>query len=370
MDERPPEPGDATEDEPQDREPDEGVLGEIEPEQPEDDGQVAEPQPRARRRSRSRLIGCLLALLGALAGAGVGLWIASDRPADRPEPPENEVLAPAEAPDALPENRIVFSPTPERPEATPDIISAETQVIYVFYELGRVPEDAPLTGTWSHEGDALGELELTGLRRDEGVDHARGRFELHPPATEADGESAEGGAAGFPPGIYEVELTSPDYPDVTATGSFVALPRAAQVLAGGGEPEGPPAIRSLATATGVNEEGEPVGAASTFPSDVGRITTVFTYAGIAPGSVLTVRWFAGDDEIEAARTEIPINAAEGWAESWLETAEGETLPAGNYRVTVHLGDDEKPLASTGFSVEGATGAADQPVPAGQRSPTP
>ena len=51
-----------------------------------------------------------------------------------------------------------------------------------------------------------------------------------------------------------------------------------------------------------------------------------------------------------ARTEIAITSAEGRGEAWLETGDGDMLPAGDYRVSVHFGDEDEPLATTGFEV--------------------
>jgi hypothetical protein len=322
----------------------EGVLGEILPEE-----EVEEPSsgqtPRPRRRQRSRMIGCLLALLGALAGGGVAWWVSYDADEREAETVSN-LVAPNQY---MNTNRVTFSPTPERPDETPEIISAETSVIYCFYELGGVPVDAPLAATWSHDGEFLGDLPLSDHRPAEDVEYARGRFTLHPPNDE-DTEGAAETIPSFPPGIYEVELTSPEYADITAAGSFVALPRAAQILQGGGDPDGPPLIRSLQTTVGVTENGEPLDQRSVFPQDIERITAVFSYSGIPAGSVLTVRWHIGDRELTDAGSDMAINAAEGWAEAWLEPGAGETLPAGDYRVTVHLGDEDKPLASMGFSI--------------------
>jgi hypothetical protein len=319
---------------------DTGVIGEIAGEEPAGSQPSAQLQRRSRRRSR--LIGCLLALLGALLGGALAFWFSRDALIDRPA--EQTAVAPADEA-RLPANRLVFSPTAERPADTPEIISAEADTIYCFYDLGRLPADAALQATWAHEGRALGDLQLSDHQPDETADHARGRFIIHPPETD-DGPDG----AAFAPGIYEVRVTSPDHPEVTAEGSFVALPRAAEILQGGGDPEGPPAIRSLQTAADVTDDGEPVDPASTFPADTRRITAVFTYEGIAPGSVLTIKWHTGDRELTRARGEIPITAANGRAEAWLDVGGEDSLPLGEYRVSVHLGDDPQPLATTGFEV--------------------
>ena len=348
MDQQPPDADESRDDDADALE--DGVLGEI---APEEDAEPAPPEepPRARKH-RSRMLGCMLALLGALAGAGLGLWFGRDALFDRQPSDDQAMVAPAPelGADAA-TSRLVFSPTPERPGETPEIISTETERIWCFYDLAGVPADAPLTATWTHEGDALGELALTDQEPEPGADHARGSFAILPPTPpEAEAADTEAGT-GFASGIYEIELTSADYPDIIAQASFVALPRAAQILQGGGEPEGPPVIRSLQIATGVDESGEPTGVSTTFAADVGRIMAVFGYAGVMPGSVVTVRWgFMGEEVTQVWAEEIAITAAEGRGEAWLETRDGDLLPAGEYRVSVHFADEVEPLATTGFEV--------------------
>jgi hypothetical protein len=324
-----------------------GVIGEIQREEPREP-EPAFTEPR-HRKPRSRMIGCLLALLGALAGAGLAVWYSRDT---AQQPPVNAELA-APAAEGGPSARLLFSPTPERPDETPEIISSETEMIWVFYELPGIPATASLSGIWSHEDHELGELPLDQLEPEPAAQHATGRFVVHPP----EGDAA---SVGFPPGIYRVTLTSPDHPDLAVEASFVALPRAAQILQGGGEPEGPPAIRSLQTATGVSDAGEVVGATSVFAPDAGRILAVFSYEGIVPGSVLEVRWYIEETELTAAASEIAISAPRGRGEAWLETSPDERLPEGSYRVAVHLGDEAEPLATTGFAV--SSEAAPSPIP--------
>lgn len=316
----------------------EGILGEIAPAAGEEKPPDA-PPPLRRHRRRSLIMGCLLALLGALLGAGVALLMGrhfrgrSEAPADVLPPPVAGV------------SRLVFSPTPERPEQTPDIIPAESKAIYCFYQLDRVPPDAPLAARWWRDGEDLGRLELHELRREEGADHAVGRFTIKPPAPTAAGETQ----TPFPPGLYEVELTSEAAPDVSARASFMVLPRAARILAGGGEPEGPPVVRSLRTAAAVSEDGEAVDAKTSFAGPE-RVYVVFRYAGVMPGAVLTVRWYLDERELEDARAEIPIPAAEGVAHAWLQADAGTPLPPGQYRVAVFLGTEDEPLATTGFTI--------------------
>ena len=340
MDDRPTDEGaeDSTDDQ---------VIGEIEG---ADD--VTSPPSRhagddsRQRRRRSIVIGCLLALLGGILGGAVALFIGARGADDRPQDQVEVASA-----DAIPMNRLLFSAAPQRPTVTPDIIPAETEIVYCHYELGRLPADAQLEGSWWRDGEALEELPVHNLQRDPDTDHAKGRFELRSPP--------EDGSIGFRSGVYEVELSAIGHSEVTARGSFVVLPRAAQILQGGGEPEGPPVIRSLRTARDVGEEGEPIGAATQFPTDVGRVVAIFEYHGIAPGSVFTGRWYIADTEIEPARSELAIPAASGWAEVWLATGETDELPPGPYRVAIHLGDDDEALASIGFTIADETGQSNE-----------
>ncbi len=335
---------------------DQGVIGEI---PGADEGEPAPPPAGpGRRRRRPWVVGCFLALLGVMLGAAVALLVAR-RPAQR-----EEISTPPQGPASTRayETRLLFSPTPRRPERTPDIIPAESRVVYCFYELSRVPSDAPLSARWWHEGEELGPLELRDLERAPDADHALGRFSIYPPTGGGDeaaeveppggGQAESAAPSGFATGVYEVELTSSEVPDVSARDSFMALPNAAKILAGGGEPAGPPVIRSLQTCAGVSEDGEPVDPAAAFPGD-GRIYVAFTYAGVTPGAVLTVRWWAGDTELTDARTEVAVSAEEGRGQAWLEVGEGQQLPPGDYRVSVHLGDEGEALAQTGFTVTAA-----------------
>ncbi|HCA47789.1 MAG TPA: hypothetical protein DEP45_10680 [Armatimonadetes bacterium] len=293
------------------------------------------------------MIGCLLALLGALAGGGLAIWYGRERAA---VPPAHSGLhAPLPASSAA-SPALLFSPTPERPDQTPEIISSETDVIWAFYDLPGMPSSAALSASWFLKDEQLGELPLDQLQPQSGADHAAGQFAIHAPAT---GGVSSGG---FISGIYRVVITSPDYPDISAEASFVALPRAAQILQGGGEPEGPPAVRSMQTASGVTDTGELIGTSTSFQPNAGRVVAVFHYEGIIPGSALTVRWYLEETELTAARTEIPVTAARGRGEAWLETGEGDLLPDGSYRVVVFLGDEVEPLATTGFEVASPAGS--------------
>ena len=360
---------------------DNAVIGEI---APAVDAPPPEQPPEAtpRRRGR-RSIGytCLLAALGALVGAllavlwGLGLLGNRETPNEAPAP-----VAPAE--EAIGGEwveRIVFAPTPERPETTPDIIPAESPVIYCFYEHSRIPPDAALTAHWWHEGKDLGELELRDHKRgpqpvaarqaeppqseaaapdDEAApapppepeeplkppDHAMGRFSIYPPPAE------ESATSGFPPGVYEVELSCVGREELAWRGSFMALPRAAKILEGGGPPDAPLLITDLQVAAEVDDDGKPVNPATQFPGSVTRIYACFQYKGMAPGGSLTVRWHVGNLELTRARDELAVSTSRGRGNAWLERSGPDPFPPGEYRVTVHLGEDPRPLASLGFTI--------------------
>jgi len=352
--------------------PDEGVIGAIPgpPEEAEERVDAPEAERPAQRR-RPWVLGCLLAILGVLLGGAVALVVGRGC---RQEPPDGSLIPPPR-PGSY-DTRLVFSAGPEEPQSTPDILPAETSVVFCFYKLSRVPADAPLAAKWWLDGEELGALELRDPQPDTAADHAAGRFTIYPPQPPArppDASSEEAaappsaavpastpGTATFAPGVYEVELTSPAEPDVVARGSFVALPRAAKILQGGGEPAGPPVVRSLTTCVGVGEDGKAVGPATVFPRNVRRIYAVFEYAGVSPGAVLTVRWFIEGTELEGARAEIPVAAEQGSAHAWLDVGAGDELPDAQYQVRVYLGEEDQPLASSGLRIS----AAAPPVPPG------
>lgn len=322
---------------------DDGVIGSIAPAEDttDADGASAAPSP-VRRRRRGPLTTLALAVLGGLAGAALAvLWGMGvfDRGGEKSE------VAPPEPPPIVEAGhhaeRVLFSPDPERPDATPDIITAESPQVYCFYEHTRLPADAKLRARWWFAGKELGELELLDQVSDEGGEdvssHLLGRFTI--PAPEG----------GFQAGVYEVALSCAEG-GVTWRGSFLALPRAAKVLEGGGPPDAPVRIVDLQTALGAAEDGSPLDVASEFAADTPRIHACFQYEGMAPGAVLVVRWHFQGRELSAARSELTVAASNGWGDAWLERGGEASFARGEYRVTVHLGEEERSLASVGFVV--------------------
>jgi len=71
---------------------------------------------------------------------------------------------------------------------------------------------------------------------------------------------------------------------------------------------------------------------------------------MAPGGALVVRWDFQGRELTAARSELTVAASSGWGDAWLERGGEGQFARGEYRVTVHLGEEERALASVGFVV--------------------
>ena len=63
-----------------------------------------------------------------------------------------------------------------------------------------------------------------------------------------------------------------------------------------------------------------------------------------------VRWHFEERELTAARSELTVVASSGWGDAWLERGGEGLFARGEYRVTVHLGEEERSLASVGFEV--------------------
>ena len=298
-----------------------------------------EPPSRDRKRRRSPGVTAGLMVLGGLVGAALAvLWGTGvfDRASE-----DSDVLPPEPPPVVEAANhveRVLFSPDPERPEVTPDIITAESPLVHCFYEHTRLPADAKLRARWWLAGEELGELELLDqVSSEDSPDHLLGRFTI--PAPEG----------GFEAGVYEVALACAEG-GVTWRGSFLALPRAAKVLEGGGPPDAPVRITDLQTALGSAEDGSPLDVASEFAADASRVHACFRYEGMSPGGVFVVRWHFEERELTAARAELTVAASSGWGDAWLERGGEGLFARGEYRVTVHLGEEERPLASVGFVV--------------------
>ncbi len=321
---------------------DDDVIGSIPPaEEAPAAAASSEPPPRDGKRRRSPGATAALMVLGGVVGAALAvLWGMGvfDRSPEAPDqsPPE----PPPVAADTGHAERVLFSPTPERPETTPEIITAESPLVYCFYEHTRLPADAKLRVRWWLAGKELGEIQLLDQMADEdSPDHLRGRFMILPPDSGTE----------FASGVYEVALACAEG-GVTWRGSFLALPRAAKVLEGGGPPDAPVRIADLQTALGAAEDGSPLDVTSEVSADASRIHACFQYQGMSPAGVLVVRWHFQERELTAARSELTVAASSGWGDTWLERGGDGQFARGEYRVTVHLGEDERAIASVGFEV--------------------
>lgn len=240
------------------------------------------------------------------------------------------------------------STSPDRPMQPPLALPASAAKVYYHYSLPGWPADAHIGFRWSLKGKPC-PLDKVTWRPSKNVAWAQGYFELSPP----------GGAATFAPGIYEVELSGPG--DLREVGSFAVVDglegMMAQKVPPGGILVGRPVI-----ALEVDNQGRPTKSTTQVPPSVRKLYACFTYDGAAPGTLVVVRWFYKDVEVEASKSELRLPAASGQAYATLQVTKG-LLPVGNWKVAVYLRGVEKPRAEAAFVVSekavipGGAGAA-------------
>ncbi|MCX7597701.1 MAG: hypothetical protein N2512_02370 [Armatimonadetes bacterium] len=260
------------------------------------------------------------------------------------------------APRAEPDGYYMGASTsPERPAQSPLAVPATATKVYYHYSLPGWPADAQIDFSWTVKGKPLPSDGVSWIPH-QNVPWAQGYFELSPP----------GGAATFAPGIYEVELSGPD--DLREVGSFAVLQGLEAMMAQEAPPGGLLVGRPV-IAVEVDGQGRPVKSADQIPPSVSKLYACFTYDGALPDTKLIVRWFYGEVEVEAARSELRLPAAAGQAYAILQVAKGP-LPLGTWKVAVYLGGVEKPRAEASFVVTekaaipeggGASGASKQPA---------
>lgn len=227
------------------------------------------------------------------------------------------------------------STSPERPPQPPLALPASAAKIYYHYSLPGWPVDARIDFRWSLRGKTL-PLDGVAWRPSQDGAWAQGYFELLPP----------GGAATFAPGIYEVELSGRS--DFREVGSFAVVQglegMMAQKVPPGGLLVGRPIV-----ALEADNQGRPTKPVTQVPPSVSKLYACFTYDGAVPGTVLVVRWFYEEVEVEAARSELRLPAGAGQACGVLQLAKGP-LPVGKWKVAIYSGGVDKPAAETSFVV--------------------
>lgn len=285
------------------------------------------------------LVAWLLGLLGACVLAGAGGYLAAG-PADRdPDARDGAPASPAtpsseHAPARLKES-IAFATSEDQPEESAALLDADSLCIYGFFALPQTPPPAELQALWWWNGEEMGkaEIEDTSCEADR---QQRGRVTLKPPA---------GGEFGA--GVGELEIRHQGRRVVR--GSFVTTEKASAILAQDVPPVACPRIASMDMARGIDGEGKPVGATVEFRGDE-RVWVAFEYADADAGAAFVVRWFCADHELPRARATITAQAQGGTGSAWIQAGGATRLPPAEYKVGVHYGSDEEPLATRLFRI--------------------
>jgi hypothetical protein len=270
-----------------------------------------------------------------------------------------------------------ISATDKRPAEPPPYANAGVPRLFLHYAFPGWPAGAKLTFHWLLDGKDL-PVDLAKWSHQSRAAFATGFYELSPPPASAASQPppapapapptpaakpaapAQPGAlpqpvpgpppqptSGFPAGIYQVEIDGPE--DLKEIGSFAVLIGLDQMLT----QEPPPAavlITPPVLAAAVDKQSRPTKPLPpSIRPDTQRLFACFSYQGAAPGTVVEVRWFFGDVEVDAARSQVTLPSAFGQASAWFER-HGTPLPEGKWTVAVYLPEAQKPSAQLAFTV--------------------
>lgn len=286
--------------------------------------QITDPSGLRKGRLRPRVV-LALGLLGLLLGA-----LLAQGYYGKPSPALSislEALQTTLLPQA--EEKLLFSPTPQEPTTTPDLLPATAQVIYGFYSVPGVTAVGAPTFTLFRNGKPLA---------------------LHPVpevlvAGAGEGHFALRLAQGFTPAVYEVQL---QFPETRLAASFVTAHGADAIITQQAPKDATAVINNPVIAAGVSRDGRAVGVGKRFAATQ-RLYLVFEYKQAEPGSTIQVRWHGEKELITSATREILLPAAQGRAHAWLQ-APSPGLPPGRYRAAVNMTADPHELASAEFTV--------------------
>ena len=327
--------------------------------------------PRPLRLSVFVLIAAGLAAATFLAAVYLGRPSASEIPAPvLPSAAPGAKAQPAAAPSD--DYFLGISATEKRPAEAPPYAAAGVPRLFLHYAFPGWPARANLTFHWFLDGKEL-PATLAKWSRNSRAPFATGYYDLTPPPASAaappppqpkppakPAAPAQPGAlsqpatgpppqptSGFPAGIYQVEIDAPD--DLKEVGSFAVLIGLNEMLTQAPPPEAvlitPPVLASA-----VDKQSHPT---TPLPPairpDVPKLFACFGYQGAAPGTVVEVRWFFGDVEVDAARSQVTLPSAFGQASAWFER-KGDPLPEGKWTVAVYLPEAQKPSAQLAFTV--------------------
>ena len=289
---------------------------------------------------KRRQVGWYLALV--LLGFGLGAVLAlavgqQSPPAGIDQARPSDASAPTPEPIRV---GLVFATSITPPEKTPDMLPAGVKIIYCHFRLPGVKDIRSLSGSWSYNGEAQGEIvpeEFVGkITSGAAVGYAIMQSPLE---------------AGFSNGIYEVAVSTAE--GVVRETSFVVVQDPDKIL---DQPVSQPVGVQVTDATicaGVTETGEPQNPQTSFASDEAKIYMAFKFTNAEPGSVVRIEWLFHGEAISSAVREITLESPQGWAHGWIGRDEANVLVPGSYRAVVKSVPDGEPLASATFLVKAA-----------------
>ncbi len=244
------------------------------------------------------------------------------------EPPRPSKESVSSAPE------LVFNAVPKKPPKNPDLLPAGSAIIYAFYQFPETESPALREVRIIRNGKFWGQVSSADIRPDPQAPN-QGKIVLRAP----------GGK--WPAGIYEVQIKT-----VTRRlqASFVVAEGAEAIVAQPAPMEAEIKIVQMVLSRAVNERGEPQKVSTKFTSRE-RIYCVVRYEKAEPGMTLCFRWWAGAQELKAARQQIILPQDKGWAYAWLQAKNETGLPSGRYAVTVHSEGENQELRRVQFLIE-------------------
>lgn len=167
------------------------------------------------------------------------------------------------------------------------------------------------------------------------------------------------------PGVGEVELRGRGRR--AAHGCFVLAAQASRILSQKTPPTAQTTVTSLLVGRGLGPDGRVTSSQGAFTPNE-RVYASFIFTGADAGADFVVHWYAEGNELQRAKKVLPVAAAAGVGNAWIQ-ARGKGLPPGHYRVSVCYGADPVPLAQTQWEVvPGREGQAPEPTPAAKATP--
>jgi len=178
-----------------------------------------------------------------------------------------------------------------------------TTTIYASFDFRNIARTNPLAWKWYLDGALLDEGTVSRGRRESGSDWL-----------------SVSNAGGLANGLYELELL---------TGGNTLYRGGVQV----GETQGSAgSIGALTFAAGVNEDGTPIGAATSF-ADVFEVFALFDSRSLQDGTIVKSVW--SYDGAEVLTDEAPWTGG-GMSVGWVSIRHPDGLPVGGYRLVISV----------------------------------